>query len=446
MIRERLSRSLGAQLFVGVLVSLLLAILVYGICFALGTLLLDHTVYGDSFMKRMEDRYFDQLREFVQENQITSGNLPLLNAWCSRGERVYLTLEQDGTVLYESAWTMRIDKKVNNRPEMGPEDSQMGFRHHDQGYDLTLNDGTKTRAFLNYYAGDAFYYWLLFVSGVFAFVAFSILFISFVHHKLRYIRQLRADLDILAGGDLAYAVTVKGQDELGELAVGIDTMRRSILTHQQTEEQMRTASSQLVTAMSHDLRTPLTSLLAYLEMMDMKRYDSSEQLQHFIHRSLEQSLRIKNMADKLFEYFLVYSSELDSMELEDTDADEILMQIWGDYEFSLESQGITVRSCFSPIEGRLRIDPDLFHRVFDNLYSNLLKYADRDSLVEVTCARDGQQAILTIVNRISKTIEEREGTNIGLATCERILQYHGGSFSSGKVNGFFHVQIMLPLC
>ena len=240
MIRERLSRSLGAQLFVGVLVSLLLAILVYGICFALGTLLLDHTVYGDSFMKRMEDRYFDQLREFVQENQITSGNLPLLNAWCSRGERVYLTLEQDGTVLYESAWAMRIDKKVNNRPEMGPEDSQMGFRHHDQGYDLTLNDGTKTRAFLNYYAGDAFYYWLLFVSGVFAFVAFSILFISFVHHKLRYIRQLRADLDILAGGDLAYAVTVKGQDELGELAVGIDTMRRSILTHQQTEEQMRT--------------------------------------------------------------------------------------------------------------------------------------------------------------------------------------------------------------
>ena len=72
---------------------------------------------------------------------------------------------------------------------------------------------------------------------------------------------------------------------------------------------MRLANSELVTAMSHDLRTPLTSLLAYLELMERGKYENQEQLAYFIRRSLEKTMQIKSMADKLFEYFFVYSSE-----------------------------------------------------------------------------------------------------------------------------------------
>ena len=87
---------------------------------------------------------------------------------------------------------------------------------------------------------------------------------------------------------------------------------------------------------------------------------------------------------------------------------------------------------FSPIAGRVRIDPDLLYRVFDGLYSNLLKYTDRDNVVEVTCAREGQQSVLTMVNRISEITRQQEGTNFGLGICEQILKYHGGSFFTAE--------------
>ena len=282
-------------------------------------------------------------------------------------------------------------------------------------------------------------------SGLIAFLVFSLCFVAFVHRKLRYVKRLKAELDILAGGELNYPVTVKGLDELGELASGIDQMRRSILAHQSAEDQMRLANSQLVTAMSHDLRTPLTALLAYLELMDRGRYDGEEQLRYFISQSLGKTLQIKDMADKLFEYFLVYSSEWEPAELELVDADQVLQQFWGEYAFSLENEGFTVRTGFGQLNGSLRVNLDLLRRAFDNLYANLLKYADPDQPVEAVYRREGDLVRLTLVNHISPQRDKRESTNIGLNTCRRVLRYHGGTFSAGERDGQFQVTVTLPL-
>ena len=66
--------------------------------------------------------------------------------------------------------------------------------------------------------------------------------------------------------------TEESLDELSELARGIDQMRRSIIKHQEVEQQIRKANAELITSMSHDLRTPLTSLLAFLEIIERKKY------------------------------------------------------------------------------------------------------------------------------------------------------------------------------
>ncbi|MBR6628987.1 MAG: argininosuccinate synthase, partial [Bacteroidaceae bacterium] len=97
------------------------------------------------------------------------------------------------------------------------------------------------------------------------------------------------------------------------------------------EQQMRSANSELITAMSHDLRTPLTSLLAYLEIIERKKYVDEEQMYSLIHKSIGQTMRIKNMADKLFEYFLAYATEWEEAEMEFVDADMLLEQILGEY-------------------------------------------------------------------------------------------------------------------
>lgn len=428
---------LKLKLLVSVLLSLAAGAAAFCLVYLAGNKLLDETVYTEPFMERMADKQFSKLEDYIDDENVTPEHLRPLDIWCSRGDQVYLAIYIDKKILYESDTTSQGSL---NTEEYDPKEE-----NPKQEYNLILSDGTKTRAFLYYFTSEAFYYWSIVLSGIAAFFVFSLCFIFFVHRKLQYIERLKAELDILAGGNLNYQVTVKGKDELSELACGIDEMRRSIAAHQEDEEKMRTANSELVTAMSHDLRTPLTSLLAYLELLERGKYQDEEQLHHFISRSLEKTFQIKSMADKLFEYFLVYSSEWERPVREVVDADQLFQQMWSEYEFSLESRDFTVACNFTQLQGNLRADIELLRRAFDNLYSNLLKYADPDLPIDLTYRREGDTVLLAVSNSILEQKNERESTNIGLNTCRQIIGYHGGSFSAEREGNRFSVTITLPL-
>ena len=407
--------------------------------FAFGNFLLDHTVYGSGFASRMEDRTFERLQDYVAQEAITPQKLRRLNAWSASRDNVYLALYMDGRLAFES----KMD--AGQEAEVEADEFDPKLENEDQRYTLTLADGTEAEVFIYYFADEAFYVWMSAVSGVLAFVVFSLCFITLVHRKLRVIQRLKRELDILAGGDLEYAVTVHGMDELGELAAGIDNMRRSILSHQRAEEEIRAANSQLVTAMSHDLRTPLTSLMAYLELLDREKVSDEDQKKHLIRQSLSKAQSIKDMADKLFEYFLVYTSEWEQPELERVDADEVIGQFWHEYAFALESKGYTVRMTLEPLDGGIDIKTELLQRAFDNLYANLLKYADPSQPVEITCRREGDTVLLRVSNAVSSQVNKRQSTNIGLNTCRRILSMHNGSFEAREQEGRFEVRLSLPL-
>lgn len=425
------------QLFLGVLRSLLVACVVFAALVWIGTQILSRTVYANTFEEQMSDQQFSRLQAYVQREGVAAGNLRPLDVWCRQADKVYLSIYQAGQIIYETP--------IASGDELESSEYAYAFENPDRAYTLTLSDGSSSEAFLYYYAGDAYYYWILVISGIGAFVVFSLCFITFVHKKLRYVQHLKAELDILAGGDLTYSVTVTGSDELTDLAEGIDQMRKSILSHQAAEEQIRLANSQLVTAMSHDLRTPLTALLGYLELMERGKYQDPQQLSHFIRKSLDKTMQIKSMADKLFEYFFVYSSEWETPSLERTDADTLFHHLLGEYTFSLESQGFTVSASAIELHGQVQIDMEMLQRAFDNLYSNLLKYADRSAPIQLTCWKDERTVYFRVVNGIRVPHEKKESTNLGLNTCQRILDCHGGKFSYHEEREHFIVEISLPL-
>ena len=248
----------------------------------------------------------------------------------------------------------------------------------------------------------------------------------------------------MAGGELERPVPVLGYDELSELAAGMDEMRRSFLAHLREEDQIRSANSQLVTAMSHDLRTPLTSLLAFLEILDRDKVKDEEQRRHLIRQSLTQTMSIKSMADKLFEYFLVYTSEWEQPELETRDADELFAQFWQKYAFALESHGFTVETDFNELSGSVVANLELLRRAFDNLYANLVKYAEPSAIIRIAYRRESGEALLTIANVVSSQRESKESTNIGLNTCRRIMRMLGGSFEAKETEGIFTAELRLP--
>ena len=430
-------RSLSMQLLLGALLSLLAAVLAFSLFCLVGNTCLDHTVYGNKFSAAMSERQFRHLQDYVTQENITSETLNRLNAWSNHKNGIYLMLYKDGKQVYESSASR---EQILDAGDDNPE-----FEDTEREFSLSLSDGTKVQAFLYYFASDAFYFWMIGVSGLLSFVVFSLCFIALIHRKLTYIEKLKRELDILAGGDLTYAVTIRGQDELSELALGIDEMRRSILAHQESENAIRSANSQLVTAMSHDLRTPLTSLMAYLELLDRDKVKDEEQRRHLIRQSLSQTISIKSMADKLFEYFLVYTSEWEQPELEMVNADEIMGQFWQEYAFALENNGFAVITEFGELDGTLNINIELIRRAFDNLYANIVKYAEPSKPVVIRYYRENSRVVLTLDNTIITGQDRIESTNIGLNTCRRILKMHGGTFETKESSDVFSAELCLPL-
>lgn len=209
-----------------VLISLLIGVAVFGVSFLFGNTLLDKTVYGHSLTDKMTNQKFSELQEYVEDEVISLNNLQRLNVWCSRGEKVYLTIYQEDRLVYESHSSDKASVNLFEQ-EFNP-----NMEDPDNEYILTLHGDVKVRTFLYYYAGDAFYFWMTVISGLLAFAAFSMYFIVLISRKVAYITRLKKELDILSGGQLEYPVTITGKDELGELASGIDQMRRSIIKHQ----------------------------------------------------------------------------------------------------------------------------------------------------------------------------------------------------------------------
>ena len=377
----------------------------------------------------VENTLVSQLRVSVEQQKITADTADRLTTWC-RQSLIHVTLSQGDGLLYETP------------PGVSPQGDDAAHRSE---YDLTLYDGARVRAVLTYDLDRIIRHWEFGIGAAFAFVAFSLSFTALVHSKLRYIKTLKDALDTMAGGDLERPVTVLGRDELGELAAGMDEMRRTFLTQLRQEDRMRSANSRLVTAMSHDLRTPLTSLMAYLELLDRRKYADEEQMRHLIRQSLSRAQSIKAMTDKLFEYSLVYATQWEPPELEPLDADSLFSPLWQEYAFTLESEGFRTEVDGQPLEGTVRVSLPLLRRAFDNVYSNLRKYADPARPVIVSWAREGDAAVLRAVNAVSPHRDKKESTRIGLDTCRRVFALHGGGFDALEEDGTFTAVMTLPL-
>ena len=195
--------------------------------------------------------------------------------------------------------------------------------------------------------------------------------------------MLENEIKILEGGNLTYQISIKGKDELSSLAQSINEMRKSFIERLDGENIARLANRELVTAMSHDLRTPLTALVGYLDIIEYKKYKTDENLRQYIHNSREKAYQIKHLSDKLFEYFTVFNTDEDDLEMETFDGIQLIEQLIEEQIIILQNNGFDFEfnSCNTPFY----IEVNLFsiRRVFDNIFSNILKYVDKSKPVKI---------------------------------------------------------------
>ncbi len=276
-----------------------------------------------------------------------------------------------------------------------------------------------------------------------AFAVIAVIMLVYFGGIAKRIRLLQKNVRIIEEGDLEHKISRRGNDEIALLARDVGVMRDSIVENMTRERRAWEANAGLITAMSHDIRTPLTVLLGYLDLIEMQ--NKGEINDEYITACRDNALRLKNLSDDLFSYFLVFGRSESEISLTAVRIEELLGQIISEYTVLLSERGYTVKNSGVIPVGGVMIEERYFRRVMDNIFSNIVKYADPDSPVEMEaeCENDSLRLFCKNKIRTDKSIPESNG--IGLKTCSRMMEEMGGGTHYEDKDGYFTVELVLPL-
>ena len=408
--------------------------------------------------RTFQTRYVEDLQEYVKESKITSANISKLQDWIEQNEYVYLAVYQNNKVIFNSDYTYYDSSgDIANEEEVYIETEEEIYLESELEnitvldkeylYQLKLADNSTASVDMFCYDYWKYYYYIMVVGvtiGAFVFIG---MLTRLLKCKLGYINEIERELRILEGGNLEYPITVKGTDELSSLAWGIEQMRLSVIENSRREQKMLQANKDLVTSMSHDLRTPLTTLTGYLEMLEMNRVKDEEEKKRYIDLSLAKTREIKELSDELFEYFLIYGEDNKRLEVEHVPAFALVEDLIYNQFLCMEEKGyrLEVVNRVNEETGNCVINSQYLQRVLNNILSNLEKYADIECPIEITAVKEQKFMVIRVRNGIRKDFQPHESTKIGLVTCERIMNLHQGEFKTYEVEDEFVVQMSIPL-
>lgn len=377
-------------------------------------------------------------RDYVAKESVSSLDVEKIGLWNREQPYARLIVSGNGAILNSDRWgadLVRADNGLVLRADTsGSSSMTFPVNFKDGAYQVQVLDSSESRLYMAVKWGAA-------TAACLLFLAIMLLYNSHVTSAVtRLARQVRQ----VSKGDLSLEITPTSRDEIGELAEDVDAMRLSIIDKLQREEEAWQANTCLITAMSHDVRTPLTSLLGYLDLLTDSGNLPPEQQREYLEVCRRKAEKLRELTGELFSYFLVFGKPKPNMDLEDFDAQTLLDQLLGEHTAELISQGYQVQFLGLDSPGQIRVDVQHLRRVFDNLFSNVRKYADPAKPVTVTAVWVAGTLHISITNALSHNAGQVESTKIGLQTCEKLLTSMGGDFQRHQSATSFTAEVHLP--
>ncbi|WP_273381163.1 HAMP domain-containing sensor histidine kinase [Symbiobacterium thermophilum] len=264
---------------------------------------------------------------------------------------------------------------------------------------------------------------------------------------IRYLEALSRAMDEVARGNYDVTVPPRGRDELGQLGENLVSMSRQIKASLQRERQANQARYELITAVSHDLRTPLTSVLGYLQLIDEDRYRDEVELRYYVDMAYEKAKQLKRLIDQLFEFTRTSHGGIVLRPVPINPA-ELLEQVAEAFVPALQEAGMEYRLRLPDERATVLADPDLLVRVLENLISNAIRYGREGKVVELELeVRRVERAVLLRVANRGNPIPSHQldrifdsfyrgevsrsgrtgGAGLGLAIVRNIVTLHGGT-------------------
>lgn len=291
-------------------------------------------------------------------------------------------------------------------------------------------------------------YWmnLLCILGGSMIAFFSL--IVLLQRKFSYIIEISNRVEEMEAGNLSVQISIEGDDELSDLAFSINRFAKTMDQQLKYSAQVKQEQIQTVATLSHDLRTPLTSVVSYLQLIRDGKYQDEEQIFLYIDKAYEKAQRIREMTDRLFESCMTNDEK--SRQLEKVEGNSFVKQILFEVEDFLQDTGYKVE-LFPLSNGQdfcLMIDREKVSRIFDNVLSNIEKYADAEYPVQIEAKLKEQYLILRQTNRIIEEQKRRgvESHLLGLKSVETAIREIGGELSIRKEEHMFILEMSIPIC
>ena len=327
-----------------------------------------------NYSAKREKNYVAELQNYVSSNELKSSDTDELSQWVTeKAVIISLWLYKDNALIFDSDY-----------PDNATYSSEPAYLDENDGsrfYTIEFADG-EVEAGISGVFDYQLYNYASFGEMLLAFSIFILMVLIGIRKKMEYIRKLSKEIQILEGGNLEYKITVTGKDELAALAGGLNCMRESFRRQTIQEAEIVRENQKIVTQMSHDIRTPLTSIMLYTELLKKGTYKNEEQFLEYIEKIERKTRRMKQLADNLFEYSLVSSDQ--EIELEEAENEKMLFyDLFSETTSYLEQQGYQVDFLVNWNEVRLKINTDYISRILDNVTSNIQKYADKSCPVTI---------------------------------------------------------------
>lgn len=294
-----------------------------------------------------------------------------------------------------------------------------------------------------------------------SFIVFVEIFFKLIDFTIEYIRKLRRSIQQVTSGNYGVQCEVEYDDELGSLAANINVLSKILLAKEKESEKLKEKEraaldiernaerqkNELITNVAHDLRTPLTTIVGYLELIKDDTALSKEDVHKYSGIAYEKSIRLQEMMDDLFEFTKLDNADI-KLNKSMINLSGLIMQMTDEFYPSFKDCNITPIVDLPEENIYVQGDGQLLARVFDNLISNALKYGYHNTDLKIEVSGDEKYATVKVINhgdtiasedipllfnKFYRTDSSRNsktgGTGLGLAITKNIVDLHHGDIS-----------------
>lgn len=302
-----------------------------------------------------------------------------------------------------------------------------------QGYVVILDPNFQENFFLGYT--------LVFLALGLAFVFWRI----YRRYRSVQLQNILRDLRYVSEGHYEYTIADTHLSSMQPIVDSINRLVDNAVEAMDEERRIEQSKDELIANMSHDIRTPLTSIIGYLGLLSGGMYDSQEQHDHYVQIAYTKAQQMQRMVNDLFEYTTVSHYDA-SLSVSNVSLVRLLEQLLVEFEMEAAEAGRELELVAPPDDDvTIPVDPEQLVRAFMNLITNAFKYGGKGKFVRVTVAPAGKMVRITVANDGNKIppkelnqlfqrfyrgdkarSEPATGSGLGLAITESIVYLHQG--------------------